>query len=73
MSRMVQLQHGKPVNQNFRIKSFNPEVGGHVFTPKFGRRARELADFQTYANQGVDRVKIDICWIECDTESILSE
>ena len=44
-----------------------------MFTPKFGRRARELVGFQNYANQGVDRVKIDICWIKCDTGSILSE
>ena len=33
----------------------------------------ELAGFQRYANQGVDGVKVDICWIECDTGSILSE
>jgi len=70
---MVQLRRGKPVNWNFGIKSFYPKIGGLVFTPKFGRRARELAGFQNYANQGVDRVKIDICWIECDTGSILSE
>ena len=44
-----------------------------LFTPKFGRRARELAGFQTYANQGIGRVKIDICWIKCDTGSILFE
>ena len=34
---------------------------------------QELVGFQNYANQGVDGVKIDICWIECDTGSILSE
>ena len=27
---------------------------GKLFTPKFGRRARELACFQDHANQGVD-------------------
>ena len=58
------LRHGKRINRNFRIKSFYPKIGGHVFTPKFGRRARELAGFQNYANQGVDGVKVDICWIE---------
>ena len=61
ISRMVQLQRGKPVNRNFGIKSFYPKIGGHVFTPKFGRRARELAGFHDCANQGVDCVKIDIC------------
>ena len=71
--RMVQLRRGKPVNQNFGIKSFYPKIGGHVFTPKFRRRARELVGFQSYANQGVDGVKVDICWIECDTGSILFE
>ena len=40
-----QLRRGKPMNQNFGIKSFYPKIGGHVFTPKFGRRARELAGF----------------------------
>ena len=48
-----QLQHGKPMNWNFGIKSFYPKIGGHVFTPKFSRRAGELAGFQDYANQGV--------------------
>ena len=28
--------------------------GENLFTPKFGRRARELAGFQDCANQGVD-------------------
>ena len=49
-----QLRRGKPMNWNFGIKSFYPKIGGHVFTPKFGRRARELAGFQNHANQGVD-------------------
>ena len=40
-----QLWCGKPMNWNFRIKSFYPKIGGHVFTPKFGRRAWELAGF----------------------------
>ena len=44
-----------------------------LFTLKLGRRARELAGFQNYANQGVDGVKVEICWIECNTGSILSE
>ena len=51
---IVQLRHGKPMNWNFGIKSFYPKIGGHVFTPKFGRRARELVGFQDCANQGVD-------------------
>ena len=46
---IVQLRHGKPVNWIFGIKSFYPKIGGHVFTPKFGRRARELAGFQDRA------------------------
>ena len=40
-----QLRRGKPINWNFGIKSFYPKIGGHVFTPKFGRRVRELAGF----------------------------
>jgi len=44
-----------------------------LFTPKFGKRVWQLAAFQNYANQGVDKVKINICWIQCDTGSILSE
>ena len=47
---IVQLWHGKPMNWNFGIKSFYPKIGGHVFTPKFRRRARELAGFQDCAN-----------------------
>jgi hypothetical protein len=31
-----------------------------VFTPKFGRRTRELAGFQDYANQGINCMKIAI-------------
>ena len=38
-----------------------------MFTPKFGRRARELAGFQDCANQGVDCVRIDIYRFGCDT------
>ena len=38
-----QLRRGKPMNRNFRIKSFYPKIGGLVFTPKFGRRVWELA------------------------------
>ena len=51
---IIQLRHGKSVNRNFRIKTLYPQIGGHVFTPKFGRRARALAGFQDCANQGVD-------------------
>ena len=40
-----QLQRGKPMNRNFGIKSFYPKIGGHVFTPKFVRRVRELTGF----------------------------
>ena len=64
---IVQLRHGKPMNWNFGTILFYPKTGGHVFTPKFRRRARELAGFQDCANQGVDCVRIDICWIRCDT------
>jgi len=49
--RIVQLWHGKPMNWNFGIKSFYPKIGGHVLTPKFRRRARELVGFQDCANQ----------------------
>ena len=38
ISLMVQLRRGKLVNQNFGIKSFYPKIGGHVFTPKFGKK-----------------------------------
>ena len=31
-----------------------------MFTPKFGRRTRELASFQNYANQGIDCMRISI-------------
>ena len=51
---IVQLRLGKPVNWNFGIKSFYPKIRGHVFTPKFERRAWELTGFQDCANQGVD-------------------
>ena len=61
------LRHGKPRNWNFGIKSFYPKIGRHVFTPKFGRRARELVGSQDCANQGVDCVRIDICRFRCDT------
>ena len=61
------LRHGKPINWNFGIKSFYPKIRGHVFTPKFRRRVRELAGFQDCADQGVDCVKIDICRFGCDT------
>ena len=40
-----QLRRGKPMDCNFGIKSFYPKIGGHVFTPKFVRRVRELTGF----------------------------
>ena len=58
--RIVQLRHGRPTNWNFGIKSFYPKIGGHVFTPKFGRRTRELTDFQVCANPGIGCMRIDI-------------
>ena len=36
------LRHGKQINRNFRIKLFLSQNWGHVFTPKFRRRTREL-------------------------------
>ena len=33
------LRHGKPISWNFGIKPFYPKIGGHVFTPKFGRKS----------------------------------
>ena len=63
-----QLRRGKLRNWNFGIKSFYPKIGRHVFTPKFGRRARELVGFQDCANQGVDCIRIDISRFGCDTE-----
>jgi len=62
-----QLWYGEPMNWNFGIKLFYPKIGGHVFTPKFRRRARALAGFQDCANQGVNCVRIDICRFGCDT------
>ena len=32
------LQHGEQVNRNFGINHFYPKIGGHVFTPKFGKK-----------------------------------
>ena len=32
------LRCGKQINRNFGIKSFYPKIGGHVLTPKFGKR-----------------------------------
>ena len=61
------LRRGKQINRNLGIKLFYPKIRGHVFTPKFGRRVRELAGLQDCANQGADYVKIDICRFGCDT------
>ena len=66
-SRIEQLQRGKPINWNSGIKPFYPKIGGHVFTPKFGRRTWELIDFQVCANQGIGCMRIDISWFGCDT------
>ena len=35
--RIERLRRGKPTSWNFGIKPFYPKIGGHVFTPKFGR------------------------------------
>ena len=32
------LRRGKPISWNFGIKPFYHKIGGHVFTPKFGRK-----------------------------------
>ena len=32
------LRRGKQINRNFRIKSFYPKIGGHVFALKFGKK-----------------------------------
>ena len=48
------LRRDKSISWNFGIKPFYPKIGGHVFTPKFGKRAWELIGFQDCANQGVD-------------------
>ena len=32
------LRRGKQINKNFEIKLFYPKIGGHVFTPKFGKK-----------------------------------
>ena len=61
------LRRGKPMYWNFGIKSFYPKIRGHVFTPKFGRRAQELVGFQDCADQGVDYIRIDISRFGCDT------
>ena len=33
-----QSRRGKQINRNFGIKSFYPKIGGHIFTPKFGKK-----------------------------------
>ena len=48
------LWRGKPRNWNFGIKLFYPKIRGHVFTPKFRRRAWELIGFQDCANQEIN-------------------
>ena len=61
------LRRGKPISWNFGIKPFYPKIGGHVFTPKFGRRMWELVGFQVCANQGIGCIRIDISRFRCDT------
>ena len=39
------LRRGKQINRNFGIKSFYPKIGGHVFTPKFGRKNTGIRSF----------------------------
>ena len=63
----LEIKQLRRMNRNFGIKSFYSKIGGHVFTPKFGRRAWELTGFQDCANQGVDCIRIDISWFGCDT------
>ena len=65
ISRMVQLQRGKPVNQNFGIKSFYPKIGGHVFTLKFGRRVAGTRKLPRSCHQGINCVQIGTSWFGC--------
>ena len=46
MPQNKRLQHGEQVNRNFGIKSFYPKIGGHAFTPKFGKKNAETRSFQ---------------------------
>ena len=48
------LRRGKQINRNFGIKSFYPKIGGHVFTPKFGKKNARTRSFQDCVNQGID-------------------
>ena len=36
--RIERLWRDKPISWNFGIKPFYPKIGGHVFTPKFGKK-----------------------------------
>ena len=54
------FQRGKQVNRNFGIKSFYPKIGGHVFTPKFGKKNARTRSFQDCVNQGIGCIRIDI-------------
>ena len=40
------LQHREQMNRNFGIKSFDPKIGGHMFTPKFGKKNVGTRSFQ---------------------------
>ena len=46
MSRNKRLWHGEQVNRYFGIKSFYPNIGGHVFAPKFGKKNAGTRSFQ---------------------------
>ena len=36
------MTHAMVIRSNFGIKSFYPKIGGHVLTPKFGSRRKDL-------------------------------
>ena len=54
------LRCGKQISRNFGIKSFYPKIGGHVFTPKFGKKNAGTQSFQNCVDHGLDCMKIDI-------------
>ena len=58
--RTKRLRCDKQINRNFGIKSFYPKIGGHVFTPKFGKRNAGTRSFQNCVDQGIDCIRIDI-------------
>ena len=52
------------MSQNFGIKPFYPKIEGMCLRQNLREGTRELTGFQRYADQGVDGVKVDICWID---------